>query len=249
MNKANKKIEISIEKRRALLQKREKECQEILNRFRYDVPVKKRNFKSKTLYTHMSPIQKTSQPLSTAANSVLPLSKRKLQIIPEKTDKHYKRKTTTLTLVKPFSSPEKAKNVTYNEYLQLQTKAELTIRPSRGDMSHTLIDYIKKIKPIRKNVLEKDIEPILNAEDRYNVEIPEEDTKIKLEDKSLIEHLWKNFFTLQDYQNFFLDELKGKISKLNYRIMLKKFRQISKICFCHGTVNIGAIRYMLGEDY
>ena len=35
---SDKRIEISIEKRRAMLQKREKECEEILSKYRYNVP-------------------------------------------------------------------------------------------------------------------------------------------------------------------------------------------------------------------
>ena len=108
---------------------------------------------------------------------------------------------------------------------------------------------MKKINEIRQNLMEKEVDKILNTDDRYNDEIPEEDTKINLEDKGLLSHKWKNIFSLQEYQNFFLDELKGKISSLNYRAMLKKFKQISKICFSSGHVNYGAIQRILGQEY
>ena len=49
--------------------------------------------------------------------------------------------------------------------------------------------------------------------------------------KSLNEHKWKNLFYLKDYQKFFLDGLKEKISEENYRQMERKFRQIYNACF------------------
>ncbi len=95
--------------------------------------------------------------------------------------------------------------------------------------------------------MEKEVENILDTEDRYNEEYPEEDIKINLHDKGLTEFKWKNLFKLQDYQNFFLDEVKGKISSVNYRAMLKKFRQISKMCFATGKVNFSTISNNLGD--
>ena len=240
---SDKRIEISIEKRRAMLLKREKECEEILSKYRYNVPSPSAlNKINHTVYS----IPKQTK----ASSSISALStQKKKYVVKFNKNSHHAKKTSTLSIIKDLDTPNKTKSLTFNDYLQMQTKAELKLRPVKGDTSHSIVNYLKKISPIRKQILEKDIEPIMQTEDRFNSEIPEKDTKIDLEDKSLIEHLWKNYFTLKDYQNFFLDELKGKISKLNYRIMLKKFRQINHICFCHGTVNTGAIKYMLGEDY
>ena len=38
-----------------------------------------------------------------------------------------------------------------------------------------------------------------------------------------------------------------KISSVNYRSMLKKFRQISKICFAEGKLNFSSITHNLGD--
>ena len=118
------------------------------------------------------------------------------------------------------------------------------MHPKLGEVSDDLMTFINKVSPVRKQILQRDLAPLYENSGRYNSEIPEKDTKIKLQDKSLISHLWKNHFTLRDYQNFFLDELNGKISKVNYRIMLKKFRQISQLCFAKGGSNIEHLKYM-----
>jgi hypothetical protein len=95
--------------------------------------------------------------------------------------------------------------------------------------------------------MEREVEKILDTEDRYNDEDPNEDMKINLTDKGLNDFKWKNMFSLNEYQNFFLDEIKGKISSVNYRSMLKKFRQISKICFANGKINFSSIANNLGD--
>ena len=140
-------------------------------------------------------------------------------------------------------------NINFEDYLRIQSKIESRFRLCSDDDLTELLNFMKKINEIRQNLMEKEVDKILNTDDRYNDEIPEEDTKINLEDKGLLSHKWKNIFSLQEYQNFFLDELKGKISSLNYRAMLKKFKQISKICFSSGHVNYGAIQRILGQEY
>lgn len=140
-------------------------------------------------------------------------------------------------------------NINFEDYLRIQSKIESRFRLCSDDDLTELLNFMKKINEIRQILMEKEVDKILNTDDRYNDEIPEEDTKINLEDKGLLSHKWKNIFSLQEYQNFFLDELKGKISSLNYRAMLKKFKQISKICFSSGHVNYGAIQRILGQEY
>ena len=140
-------------------------------------------------------------------------------------------------------------NINFEDYLRIQSKIESRFRLCSDDDLTELLNFMKKINEIRQNLMEKEVDKIMNTDDRYNDEIPEEDTKINLEDKGLLSHKWKNIFSLQEYQNFFLDELKGKISSLNYRAMLKKFKQISKICFSSGHVNYGAIQRILGQEY
>ena len=75
------------------------------------------------------------------------------------------------------------------------------------------------------------MDEINKTEDRYNKEIPDIDTDFFSVDKTLRENRWKNSFSLDEYQQFFSKNLKGKISGMNYRQMLKKFGEISSICF------------------
>ena len=95
----------------------------------------------------------------------------------------------------------------------------------------TYMDYFinKSIK--RKKKLNKYLDEINKTEDRYNKEIPDIDTDFFSVDKTLRENRWKNSFSLDEYQQFFSKNLKGKISGMNYRQMLKKFGEISSLCF------------------
>ena len=99
----------------------------------------------------------------------------------------------------------------------------------------TYMDYFinKSIK--RKKKLNKYLDEINKTEDRYNKEIPDIDTDFFSVDKTLRENRWKNSFSLDEYQQFFSKNLKGKISGMNYRQMLKKFGEISSICFSSGN--------------
>ena len=130
----------------------------------------------------------------------------------------------------------------FNSYLKLQSKAEVRFRPRFGDSSLELVKYINKVSDIRKNVLKDILDEIKGTENRFNDEKPEVDSNFKSRDKTLIDNRWKNSFSLDEYQQFFMKNLKGKISSMNYRIMLKKFRQISLICFSEGNNNYSSIK-------
>lgn len=130
----------------------------------------------------------------------------------------------------------------FNSYLKLQSKAEIRFRPRFGDSSLELVNYINKVSDIRKNVLKDILDEIKGAENRFNVEKPEVDSNFKSKDKTLIDNRWKNSFSLDEYQQFFMKNLKGKISSMNYRQMLKKFRQISLMCFSEGNNNYTSIK-------
>lgn len=130
----------------------------------------------------------------------------------------------------------------FNSYLKLQSKAEIRFRPRFGDSSLELVNYINKVSDIRKNVLKDILDEIKGAENRFNVEKPEVDSNFKSKDKTLIDNRWKNSFSLDEYQQFFMKNLKGKISSMNYRQMLKKFRQISLMCFSDGNNNYSSIK-------
>ena len=127
------------------------------------------------------------------------------------------------------------KKYDFEGYMKLQNMAEIKFRPRFGDSSLELVKYIKKVSSIRKQVVKDLLDEIKNAENRYNTEKPEVDSEFRSKEKYLIDNRWKNSFSLEEYQQFFMKNLKGKISSLNYRQMLKRFRQISLMCFCEGN--------------
>lgn len=138
----------------------------------------------------------------------------------------------------------------FSRFQQLVTKSEFKIRPDRNwEKAEVFLKYINELNNLGKNMIEKELTPLENLENRYNREHPGEDAQIKLDNKALVEHLWKNYFSLSEYQNFFLDHLKGKVSTLTYADMLKEFRIISQICFYKGKVNYGLIKYGILDKY
>ena len=127
------------------------------------------------------------------------------------------------------------KKYDFKGYMKMQNMAEIKFRPRFGDSSLELVKYINKVSSIRKQVVKDLLDEIKNAENRYNAEKPEVDSEFRSKEKYLIDNRWKNSFSLEEYQQFFMKNLKGKISSLNYRQMLKKFRQISLMCFSEGN--------------
>ena len=140
------------------------------------------------------------------------------------------------------STKNEDKKFDFNSYLKLQSKAEVRFRPRFGDNSLDLVNYITKVSSIRRNVVKDILDEIRNTENRFNLEKPEVDSNFRSKDKNLIDNRWKNSFSLDEYQQFFMKNLKGKISSMNYRIMLKKFRQISLMCFSEGNNNYSTIK-------
>ena len=96
-------------------------------------------------------------------------------------------------------------------------------------------DYYMKKSIRRKQKLNRFLDEINNSEDRYNKEIPNIDSDLTSNDKILMDNRWKNSFYLDEYQHFFMKNLKGKISSMNYRQMIKKFGEISTMCFSPGN--------------
>ena len=96
-------------------------------------------------------------------------------------------------------------------------------------------DYFIKKSIKRKQKLNRFLDEINNSEDRYNKEIPNIDSDLISNDKMLMDNRWKNSFYLDEYQHFFMKNLKGKISSMNYRQMIKKFGEISMMCFSPGN--------------
>ena len=138
---------------------------------------------------------------------------------------------------KELNKKIKNKKMDFEYYLKMQSKAEIILKPKVGEDSNDLINYINAIQGIRENLIIDILSEINKAENRYNKEKPEIDTNFVVKDKGLNVHKWKNIFFLKDYQKYFLDGLKGKISMGNYRQMLRKFNQIQNICFSEGKTH------------
>ena len=141
-----------------------------------------------------------------------------------------------------FQNKNKSKNMDFEYYLKMQSKAEIKLKPKIGDDSNDLVYYIRAIQGIRENLITDILEEINKAENRYNKEMPEDDANFMVKEKSLNVHKWKNIFYLRDYQKFFLEGLKGKISNRNYQQMERQFRQIQHVCFSKGKKHFNDVK-------
>jgi len=143
---------------------------------------------------------------------------------------------------KHLISDDISKKYNFDRYLKLQSDAEIQFKPRIGDSSNLLVNYIKKVSKIRKQMVGDVLDEINHAENRYNLEKPKVDFNFRSKDKILIDNRWKNTFSLDEYQKYFSRNLKGKISSMSYLKMMKKFQQISLICFSEGNLNHSAIK-------
>ena len=157
-------------------------------------------------------------------------------------DKINSNRTKNLEDRKELNKKIKNKNMDFEYYLKMQRKAEIILKPKIGDESTDLVNYINAIQGIRENLIIDILSEINRAENRYNQEKPEVDSNFLVKDKGLNVHKWKNIFFLRDYQKYFLDGLKGKISAGNYRQMLRKFIQIQNVCFSEGKTHFQVIK-------
>ena len=145
---------------------------------------------------------------------------------------------------KTLSKSEDNPVMDFNDYLKMQSLADIRLRPTFGDDSLDLVNYINKVSVVRKNIMDNIMRELDSAENRYNSEKPEVDSKFRTKDKILLDNRWKNAFSLEEYQKFFSKNLKGKISSMNYRLMIKKNRQIALMCFCEGSPNMNSLKRM-----
>jgi hypothetical protein len=143
---------------------------------------------------------------------------------------------------KEFKKNIKNKKMDFEYYLKMQSKAEIFLKPKIGDNSNDLVNYINAIQGIRENLIIDILSEINKTENRYNKEKPEIDANFSVKDKGLNVHKWKNIFYLRDYQKYFLDGLKGKISNSNYRQMQRKFFQINHVCFSEGKSHFNDVK-------
>ena len=122
----------------------------------------------------------------------------------------------------------------FKKYMKLQSLADMKFRPVLGDNSSDLVNFLKKIELIRKEVINNYIDEINNVENRFNIERPKEDFRFKTKMQGLYHYKWKNIFKLRDYQDLFCENLRGKISSKNFDIMERNFRNIFLMCFSTG---------------
>jgi hypothetical protein len=237
--------EYNINKKKQTIQHNRVQSNEILNKFKYDPPIPKRSRNKTNIIFPSLTEKKTNETEKKINPNIKKKKKYYVKFIKVNTQK-FEDEILSLNSKKKKDIDELNDRITFNQYIQLQNKVEAKLKPIRGDLSNEFMDYMNKLNEIRNIVMEKEIDKILNTENRYNEEYPE-DTQINLIDKGLNDYKWKNMYNLSEYQNFFLDEIKGKISSVNYREMLKKFRQISKICFAEGKMNFASITKGLSE--
>jgi hypothetical protein len=153
-----------------------------------------------------------------------------------------KRVKSLLDRRKAFKKKNKSKKLNFEYYLKMQSRAEIKLKPKIGDESKDLVNYIRAIQGIRETLITDILEEINKTENRYNIERPEVDAHFVVKNKGLNIHKWKNLFYLKDYQKFFLEGLKGKISNGNYKQMEKKFRQIQHACFSEGRMHFNNVK-------
>lgn len=142
-----------------------------------------------------------------------------------------------------------SKKYDFDSYLKLQSAAEIKFKPRYGDSSNLLVNYIKEVSSIRKKIVDDLVDEIdKNSENRYNLEKPKIDFNFRSKDKALVKNRWKNTFSLEEYQKYFINNLKGKISGKSYLKMVKKFKKISLICFSDGYLNRNDIKRLDNVD-
>lgn len=142
-----------------------------------------------------------------------------------------------------------SKKYDFDSYLKLQSEAEIKFKPRFGDSSNLLVNYIQKVSNIRKKIVDDVLDDIKrNTENRYNLEKPNIDFNFTSKDKNLIDKRWKNTYSLDEYQKYFIKNLRGKISDMNYLNMVKKFQKISLICFSEGNLNRNAIKRLFSVN-
>ena len=128
--------------------------------------------------------------------------------------------------------PEKKGNMTYLPKKRNDNDDEIDIKQIKKNRYKNY--YLKKSEK-RKKELNELLDEINKTEDRFNKEIPNVDSDLISKDKIIVDNKWKNSFYLDEYQQFFMKHLKDKISGMNFRQMMKKFRDISIMCFSPGN--------------
>lgn len=144
-----------------------------------------------------------------------------------------------------YLKKDEIKKYSFNSYLRMQERADIKFKPRLGDTSNELVNYINKVSRIRKQVIDDVVNEISKkSENRYNNENPKVDFNFHSKEKLLVDNRWKNAYSLNDYQQYFLKHLEGKVSSKYYREMLRNFHQISLLCFSEGNLNLSTIKQL-----
>ena len=131
--------------------------------------------------------------------------------------------------------PEKKQNRTNLTKVNNKSIDYKEDKNSKEKNKNKYMNYFLRKAERRKKKINKLLYEINKTEDRFNKEIPDVDSNLFSKEKILVDNKWKNSFYLDEYQQFFTKNLKGHISSMNYRKMIKTFRDISLMCFSPGN--------------
>ena len=228
LNKTKKNFELTMMP--SLLPIKEKENYNNITSYSKD----KKFLFSNTLKTKSHSLNKKNRlpPLyidNTKLSSFERRKKYKVDLTPKKNLKYY---------TKPKHDGLKLITLLLNKSLKNAKKKVKNDKKNKNRKNEMLYNYFLKKSEKRKIKINYILDEINKTEDRYNKENPLIDNKLKTNDRTIRDNMWKNSFYLDEYQNFFTRNLKGKISNINYRAMIKKFRDISLQCFSPGNSHI-----------
>ena len=131
--------------------------------------------------------------------------------------------------------PEKKQNITNLTKVNNKSIDDKEDEDNKEKNKNKYMNYYLRKAEKRKKKINKFLYEINKTEDTFNKEIPDVDSNLISKEKILVDNKWKNSFYLEEYQQFFTKNLKGHISSMNYRKMIKTFRDISLMCFSPGN--------------
>ena len=131
--------------------------------------------------------------------------------------------------------PEKKQNIANLTKLNNKSIDDTEDKDNKEKNKNKYMNYFLRKAERRKKKINKLLYEINKTEDRFNKEKPDVDSNLISKEKILVDNKWKNSFYLDEYQQFFTKNLKGHISSMNYRKMIKTFRDISLMCFSPGN--------------
>ena len=112
----------------------------------------------------------------------LPKHRDKKEETPQEVNKRVKNLIEKYALSPGKKNKNDEKKFDFDSYLKLPSRAEIKFRPKFGDSSLELVNYIKKVSSLRKQVLKDLLDEIKGVENRFNVEKPNVDSQFRSND-------------------------------------------------------------------